>query len=197
MKMIISCPENNHKQGQSMKARGLQTLIAWVVARAWIACCKWPTNGATYYYSGLPVGMQSPTDNGANAWTNVLSSSWTWTRQVGSGNLVAWGTIDGAGGLAATTTTVAINGKISSMTLVYDQAENWYTGTGTPGSNQVDTTSIATHELGHALGLLHTQSQYCHGNNLDPTMCAAYFLGTTWFRTLENDDIRGVVALYP
>jgi hypothetical protein len=53
----------------------------------------------------------------------------------------------------------------------------------------VDTLSIITHEEGHFLGLGHTDV-------LDATMAAKYPGGTT-MRTLEQDDIDGVCALYP
>jgi hypothetical protein len=60
-----------------------------------------------------------------------------------------------------------------------DKNENWYTGTGTPASNQYDAWSVITHEFGHALGLRDTQSIYCPGNATDATMCGQIFRGTT------------------
>jgi hypothetical protein len=79
----------------------------------------------------------------------------------------------------------------------YDKNENWYTGTGTPASNQYDVWSVITHEFGHALGLRDTQSIYCPGNATDATMCGQIFRGTTWFRSLEADDQNGALCLYP
>jgi len=53
----------------------------------------------------------------------------------------------------------------------------------------VDFRSIATHEIGHVLGL---------GESTDPTatMYAAYPPGVAW-RSLEQDDDNGVCTLYP
>ncbi len=53
----------------------------------------------------------------------------------------------------------------------------------------VDFRSIATHEMGHVLGL---------GESSDPraTMYTAYSPGVAW-RSLEQDDEAGVCALYP
>src|SRR5690606_35595408 len=48
---------------------------------------------------------------------------------------------------------------------------------------------IATHEIGHNLGL-------DHSNHQDATMFYAYS-GGTGSRTLASDDIAGVCALYP
>jgi len=49
---------------------------------------------------------------------------------------------------------------------------------------------IATHELGHALGLNHSSVT-------DATMYATYTQCSTSFRTLSADDIAGIKSLYP
>lgn len=55
--------------------------------------------------------------------------------------------------------------------------------------NEVDAQSIATHEIGHLLGLDHSAS-------VSATMYASY-QGGTGARTLHPDDTAGVCALYP
>ncbi|AWV90486.1 matrixin family metalloprotease [Bradymonas sediminis] len=57
------------------------------------------------------------------------------------------------------------------------------------GSGCTDLQSIATHEIGHNLGL-------DHSNHSDATMFYAYSGGTS-ARTLSDDDVAGVCALYP
>ncbi len=69
-------------------------------------------------------------------------------------------------------------GKITQFYIEYDNAENWYTGTGTPGPTQVALESIAAHEFGHALGMCHTQASHCPGNSTDATMCSGYLFNT-------------------
>ncbi len=67
-----------------------------------------------------------------------------------------------------------------------DVGFNW-NDTGTNGN--VDTQSIATHEEGHFLGLDHT--------NAGGATMEAFYGGGTSLRTLAQDDIDGVCALYP
>jgi hypothetical protein len=56
-------------------------------------------------------------------------------------------------------------------------------------NGEVDAQSIVTHEVGHQLGL-------GHSNSSQATMYAAY-LGGTGASTLDVDDIEGICALYP
>ncbi len=53
-----------------------------------------------------------------------------------------------------------------------------------------DLLSVLTHEVGHFLGL-------AHSNLSDATMFATYDSGSTELRTLSADDVAGVCALYP
>ncbi|GMI97911.1 hypothetical protein like AT1G59970 [Hibiscus trionum] len=68
----------------------------------------------------------------------------------------------------------------------YDAEENWSTN---PSWSQVDLESVAVHEIGHNLGLGHSQ---------DPNaiMFPTFQAGTTK-RNLGQDDINGIRALYP
>lgn len=59
-----------------------------------------------------------------------------------------------------------------------------------PDAEHYDLQSVLTHELGHALGMLHTT----HARS--DTMWPTGFLGDLSHRTLEADDIEGVEALY-
>jgi MYXO-CTERM domain-containing protein len=59
-----------------------------------------------------------------------------------------------------------------------------------PEPNEVDLDSLVTHEVGHFLGLGHTLAE-------DATMFAGYTAGSTELRTLTDDDIDGVCAIYP
>ena len=74
----------------------------------------------------------------------------------------------------------------------FDEAETW---TNTGGG--VDLQSIATHEIGHALGLAHTQNSRCPipppAGTVRPIMCTVLY-GTQ--RTLAQDDVNAIRSLY-
>lgn len=72
----------------------------------------------------------------------------------------------------------------------FNSAVSWFTGTGTPGANQFDFWSVATHEMGHCLGLDHEDNI-----NPLPVMQAAIPRGVA-MRQLTNDDIAGRNAIY-
>lgn len=171
----------------------------WQSAHAYLICCSWASNSATYkFHSSLPTGFQAGTNAGANVWTNVTSSSWVWSYNNNSGNLIKYGTIDGANNVLATTTRFLSGSTLIGFELKYDSSENWYTGSGTPTGNQYDLRSIAAHEFGHALGINHTQpNPNCPGGSGNATMCTPVPTGTTYARTLEGDDRNGVSYLYP
>ncbi|KAG8635119.1 metalloendoproteinase 3-MMP [Manihot esculenta] len=68
----------------------------------------------------------------------------------------------------------------------YDASENWTTN---PAGNQVDVQSIAVHEIGHLLGLAHSQ---------DPNAVMYPTIGSGVIkRVLSPDDIGGIQTLYP
>jgi hypothetical protein len=168
-------------------------------AYAWVKSGNWSSNNVNYHFGYIADAFKSPTNFGANAWTNVTSSSWTWVLSSSGGAIVQMGTIDGSGGTAANTMRTITNGIITAATITYDIGENWYYSSGTPASNQIDARSIAAHELGHGLGLSHTTSNYCPAppSTSMATMCSGYYPGSTYKRSLESDDRNGVSNIYP
>ena len=72
----------------------------------------------------------------------------------------------------------------------FNSVVHWYTGTGTPAADQFDWWSVATHEMGHCLGLAHEDSV-----TPPPVMRTALPIGTVQ-RQLTADDVAGRSAIY-
>lgn len=176
-------------------------LNSWQLTSAYTSHSKWATNSGSFKYDlSLPTNFHSPTAYGATVWNSVSTSSWSWAiNSPTSSSRIRYGWVDGANGfIAETQWWHDSNGNINKIEVEYDSYENWYTGSGSPGSNQYDLRSVAVHELGHALGLNHTQSMpHCPGNSADATMCESVSIGSTYWRSLAGDDRDGVDDLYP
>lgn len=191
-----------------MKLRSLSVLVAAVavlvlavpVAHAYRIFGTWGSDSVGMSkHSSLPSSFVDAQQFAATQWNDVANTSFRLSHQPGSKNKVSYGAIDGSlGTLAVTTAWVTLlTGRITEADVEYDQAENWYTGSGSPGGSQVDLRAVSTHEFGHVAGLDHTQNGNCPGNSNDATMCPYYTLGSTYTRTLETDDRNGLVANYP
>ena len=136
----------------------------------------------------VPAAMQTATDYGKNQWNAVPGSNFNYTGfSSGSSNTIEYGFVDGAGSILGVTT-VSYNfpsGTANWFKVRYDHSENWDWGGGLQ-SNEYDIESTATHELGHVLGIDHTNLSCSNSDR--PTMCSQQPSGNTWFRSLQNDD---------
>jgi hypothetical protein len=110
---------------------------------------------------------------------------------------VFYGPIDGRLNVLAFVVTCTFPGtnELKHFQMKFDSAENWYTGTGTPGSSAFDVWGVAAHEFGHATGF---SGPYAKGH-FNPrggvctsspkhTMCPTISLGSTGSRSLEEHE---------
>lgn len=109
-------------------------------------------------------------------------------------NEVAFGDITDEGVIAATWVWRTTSGPpheryIAEWDQVYDVVSFSWSSTGDP--NAMDFDNIATHEVGHAVGMGHPEST-C----VDETMYAYASNGETIKRDLHTGDIAGVNGLY-
>jgi hypothetical protein len=99
--------------------------------------------------------------------------------------------------LAITTVTFNVNsGEIYDADIEVNSTSVSKISIGTPvPGDSFDLQSILTHEVGHFLGLAHSNVP-CDGTGC-ATMDATYQKGSEDFRTLEADDIAGICTIYP
>jgi hypothetical protein len=80
-------------------------------------------------------------------------------------------------------------GQIMEADIVFNPSTPFSTNTVTP-TDRIDLQSVATHEIGHLLGLDHTTL-------LSSVMFPTVFAGVNFPRTLSTDDMAGVSTVYP
>ena len=165
---------------------------------------KWAVSPVVFYVN------PSNADVAATAAEEALQSVFTtWSSQPGSSfryqyggrvtdtstsndrrNVVIFrGDASGGGAIASTYSWWSGGSRVDSDVILWDTDWRFYTGT----SGCVDGAyieDIATHELGHSLGL-------AHSTVLDATMYASYSRCTTTMRTPAADDLGGLQSLYP
>ena len=133
------------------------------------------------------AGKTQALKNSMAAWTNVSSANHVlrYKATTGAGwatdgkNTLLWAVGNGCGsGCLALTALVLQSGqRIVESDVTFNNNYNWTTNGG-----NYDTQTVATHELGHALGIHHSEV----GGSPPPTMRANYF-GSAG-RSLESDD---------
>jgi len=141
--------------------------------------------------SGQGSGKAAALQAAMQTWTNVSGSSYalTYSGTTSSGwatdgqNTLLWATGNGCTGncLALTALVLQSGQVIVESDITFNASYTW-----TTNGNPYDTQSVATHELGHTLGIHHTEV----GTTPRPTMYASYF--GTGARSLESDDVSAL-----
>lgn len=196
-----------------MKLKPAIAFIASVVAVATISSSSvraymlfgytWPQSPVPYYIN--PTNMDLPTAaiepairTGADAWRLQSGASFAFafagfsnqTTNTNDGiNLVMFRNASSGSALATTYSWFSGTRIIDADIVFWDAGFQFVTGTsGCSGAFFIE--DIATHEFGHALGL-------GHSTVATATMYPSISACSQQSRTLDADDIAGVLALYP
>lgn len=95
-----------------------------------------------------------------------------------------WREFDGPGGLLGQTTTPA-SGALRTTVVALDIDEDWFLSGDAP-AGKIDFSSVAIHEIGHAIGIDHSESALSIMNNVYSPVIF----------DLQQDDIDAAVAIY-
>jgi hypothetical protein len=157
----------------------------------------WNTTSIPWRHNtgGQGSGKATAIQNGMASWNNVSPATYnvTYDGTTSAGfvtdgiNTVLWARGNGCNGtcLAITALVLASGQVITETDVSFSSRYTW----NTDGSNY-DTEAVWAHELGHALGIHHTEIT----STPRPTMYASYF-GTDG-RTLEQDDKDALNCAY-
>ena len=203
--MFVDYKKENVKP-QGAGKRGTSTCYSFLSKGAkWKALEPWVVNTVnreglinSFIFDNLGADIQKWEDASL---TNILGSGSTTTGTLVADtsspdnlNEVYFGDVGSSGAIAVTIVWGIFSGPLSIRELVewdqvYDQVDfNW----GSTGeANKMDFENIATHELGHTVGLGHP-SDGC----IEETMFRFADFGETKKRTLNTGDIAGINALY-
>jgi hypothetical protein len=167
---------------------------------------KWNSFPVSYYVNSNAVTSGVDRSAARQAIVNAFNtidkenhpSVTFFTRTLDSSNAkikVSWAAIDGSGGAIARTTVWynTATKVISRAEIVFDTANKWFISSksscaGIAGS-PFDIRNVATHEIGHAIGL-------GHASDTKLTMYGSAAQGETLKRSLGIGDQRGIDAIY-
>ena len=179
------------------------TAAAYVVSTtSYGAEIKWSVRNVSYLIneSSGPSGASTAIQAAMNTWSTVSGATFQYTSggsTSGTGgsrdyqNICSFGYLGTDGTVAQNTFWFnPTTGVESESDVVFNTYYSWSV-TGAAGA--FDLQNIATHELGHALSL---DDLYGSGDT-EKTMYGYASKGETKKRTLDADDMAGIVYLYP
>ncbi|XXT14797.1 matrixin family metalloprotease [Sorangium sp. So ce429] len=154
-----------------------------------------PAPLAGFAAAGIEAGFAAWSSPACTAWETELLGDTDAGHDAGDGrNVFLWISDGWPDALGAVDSVIAItmpvwdrDGVIEDADMVFNDVGFCWNDSGE--GDCIDAASIATHEQGHFLGLGHT--------NVRGATMLGFYPGGTSARTLEEDDIEGVCALYP
>ena len=156
---------------------------------------KWNKTALTFSYSNFTPELtqaqaRTALSQAFSLWAIVtpltfaeVSSSADIVIRFVAGNHGDGSPFDGVSGVLAHAFYPPPNGGALAGDLHFDEAETWTINTPPTG---IDLVTVAAHEIGHALGLAHS--------NVTGALMYAFYGGA--HRKLENDDVSGIQSIY-
>ncbi len=131
------------------------------------------------------VSFQREVTQSFAAWENVADIRFQLVPDSGSVDIrLGWGNIDGGGGILGQTTVPSF-GALSDVVIILDVDEDWFLNGDAPPEN-IDFSATVTHQIGHAIGIGHSQKSQA-------------LMNATYSRTildLQNDDKDAAIEIY-
>ena len=164
---------------------------------------KWANPIATYYVNSANLDLSGAAATtavraGADVWATQSSANFRFSFAGNSSqpattndgiNLVVFRNESSGSAIATTYTWFNGSGILDADIVFWDAGFHFYAGTsGCSGGFYIE--DVAAHEFGHALGLGHTD---VNGATMYPSISTC----SSGARSLDPDDIAGVVSLYP
>jgi hypothetical protein len=170
--------------------------------QAFSTFASWPSTPVVFYANPANADVTSTAaenafKTGMNVWNTQAHSGFRYTyggrvRDTTTGydnrNVMLFRDASSGSALATTYSWWSGTTLVDSDIVVWDEAFHFYTGS-SGCSNGAYLEDVLTHELGHALGLNHS-------DNTAATMYPSYRLCSTGMRTLSADDISAAQSLY-
>ena len=204
--MFVHYKKENAKPSGGSKGNGGSNCFAYLASGAkWKTLESWLVNPANtqgldenFVFNNAGIDIQKWEDASL---TNILGDGSTTTETLiadtGSPddkNEVYFGSIDSAGAIAVTIVWGVFSGppfarKLVEWDQIYDQVDFDWSSAGEAG--KMDFENIATHEIGHAVGMGHPPDECT-----EETMFRFASAGETKKRDLNAGDIAGINGLY-
>ncbi|HKR15128.1 MAG TPA: matrixin family metalloprotease [Pyrinomonadaceae bacterium] len=162
---------------------------------------KWDHTNLTYFFQNGTLDINGNDERQAirdafALWASVTPLTFTEVSNAGSADIVIlWGvgehgdgfSFDGTNGVLAHAFFPPPNGGSIAGDAHFDDGETWTLSSRSSSSQPIDLVTVAAHEIGHSLGLGHSQ--------VSSALMAPFYTGS--HRFLDQDDINGIRFLYP